>query len=442
MINEKRYALLVGNSASFVGENEREIPSEIVSKSLNILRQRLASLGSFSFGWPLSDTQRSDQPQVLKNSSYSKFVQILEELRVNVDNDTLFLLYYFGHGAVHEGELKIAFGTSGIKQADGRTLSQIIDEIYHIGVRKLMLITDHCHAGFTRKQFELSEFRLQYYLMAASQSGYTYYNDYGGLWTVALSEGLENWNWGRAFDPNLGYCTFARWFESARQKAEDKYGLSPYSLDGGLENHPLLSLEHSIDSGVIGHRTERTIYNRLYLLLNIIGNGSCDSTTILNQIEAEKWRVFLIASGSEQGEKDRYISPETIDWYLRNASAWGLVSSNIDINPQYKLNTRGKQAIANKGNQYNQILHDSIYEYLNEFDITKEFLESTIRKIIRSFDVPDVNAIMRQVQYELGVLNLDHTALEFALRILSQAGDLQKNTGHVFFPFNPATLGD
>ena len=61
-----------------------------------------------------------------------------------------------------------------------------------------------------------------------------------------------------------------------------------------------------------------------------------------------------------------------------------------------------------------------------------------MRKLIKSFDVPDVNAFLREIEYELGVKGLDRATLEFALRMLSQSGDFRKNTGNVFFPVDPS----
>lgn len=79
-----------------------------------------------------------------------------------------------------------------------------------------------------------------------------------------------------------------------------------------------------------------------------------------------------------------------------------------------------------------------LYTFLNGYGVSRDFLDETMRKIIGSFDVPDVNSFLREIQYQLGIINLERTSLEFALRMLSQSGAFRKNTGNVFFPVRPS----
>ena len=98
------------------------------------------------------------------------------------------------------------------------------------------------------------------------------------------------------------------------------------------------------------------------------------------------------------------------------------------------MSPAGQAALANSGSRYNEMLRNSIYGFLGAYGIHRDFILDTMRKIIRSYDVPDVKALLRAIQYTLGVTTLDRPTLEFALRMLSQSGDLRKNTGDVFFP--------
>jgi hypothetical protein len=80
------------------------------------------------------------------------------------------------------------------------------------------------------------------------------------------------------------------------------------------------------------------------------------------------------------------------------------------------------------------MLRNSIYGFLGTYGIDRDFILDTMREIIRSYDVPDVRALLRAIQYTVGAIDLDRPTLEFALRMLSQSGDLRKNSGDVFFP--------
>lgn len=436
-MTEKRFALLIANSASFAGEPGQEIPSETISGSVDLIRRGLTALGDLSFGWP-EENGLVGRPKTLLRQSWTSFLDTISSCADFIDDDTLFLLYYFGHGVVHEKELHVAFGDSRTGKADKRPLSSILDELSRVGVRKLIVIADHCHAGFAERAFAVQDGSLSYFILAASQTGYTYFDHEGGLWTLALSEILEKWNWRKAYDPSLGYGTFEMWFRSAQQLAKERNKLSPYSRDGGLAKAMLFRIDRRIRQEVLGSRTDRTIYNRLYLLLQLLSQGAMSAGQLQSRLVTENWKVFLIARKREGESEDTYLSTEGVENYLHNAMNWRLVSISRNGVEKYELTYRGKEAVSNNGSKYNEMLRNSIYEYLADYNITYEFIEATMRKVIGAYDMPDVQTFLRQIQYELGVTSIDRFSLEFTFRMLSQSGDFQQNSGCVFFPANPA----
>ena len=396
-----------------------------------------AALGEHSFGWPATEDGSLGSPHTLLKKPYSAFLSVLEEFPGQIDNETLFLLYYFGHGVVHQGQLHMAFGDNKDGKAMKKPLTSILDDLHSLGVRKLALIADLCHAGAARQAFQVQRSDLTYCVLAAAQRGYTYQGKRGGRWTSALSEALEPWNRHQIVDRGLGQGTFHKWFSSAEQIARNNdANAAPHWIDGGLGDHVLFPEHRELRSPVLGSRMDRTIYNRLYLLLRMLVERPQTPASLLQKMLQERPRVFLIASGAGS-EDDRYISTDAIDRYLQHASAWRLIDGDGGASSKsrrYTLTKRGQKALSDGGNRYNEILNNSIYEYLADYHIDRDFLDGTMREIIKSFNPPDVNAFLRQIDYKLEIRSLDRTALEFALRMLSQSGDFQKNTGNVFFP--------
>jgi hypothetical protein len=350
-MGEKRYALLVASSASFAGEPGQEIPSESLSASLDLIRESITGLDNYSFGWPDENTGEFRRPLTLTRSSWANFLGTLERYRQYIDSDTLFLFYYFGHGVVHENQLHVAFGDSQVGNADKRTLSAIVDELYRVGARNLIIIADNCHAGLARQDFRVQRDGLQYFVLAASRTGYTRYDRKGGQWTLALSQTLERWRRPAVIDRGLGYGTFRKWFDCAREWAQEGTRLAPLSLDGGLADHVLFAVEHRIPSQVLGRRTERTIYNRLYLLLRMLEEQPQSIRELQTRIQDQAWRVFLIASATDSENSDRYISLDAINRYLTHATQWQLTTRDGSGSQHYRLTAQGQEALAQSGSQ-------------------------------------------------------------------------------------------
>ena len=434
-MTEKRYALLIANSASFSGEPGLEIPGSSLTASLDLIRQSLTSLGGHSFGWP-SYKPATPRPHSLTRGTWPAFLTLLQDNADSFDDDTLFLLYYFGHGVVHDNQLQVAFGDSAKGHADKRPLSAIVDELNRVGIRKLIIIADNCHAGRAKQDFQMQPRDLQYYVLAASSGGYTYYDQNGGHWTSALSEALERWNRHKIVSPGTQAGTFAGWFESARELAET-YNLHPHSLSGGLEDHTLFISKHRVPPQVLGSRTDRTIYNRLYLLLSMIGEQSRSTSELHAHVQDQAHRVFLLAADSATETRDRYVSLETIERYLVHAAQWKLITLSSNFANRYVLSKSGETALANDGRRYNEVLRQSIYNHLDTYGIDRNFITHTMIKIMKSFDVPSANAFLREFRYESPSISLDRSNLEFALRMLSQSREFEKSSGSVFFPAVP-----
>lgn len=433
---EKRYALLIANSASFTGESGQEIPAASLTTSLDLIRQSITNLGEYSFGWP-DNKSNSSRPHTLSRGTWGSFISVLEENAQYFDEETLFLLYYFGHGVVHSNRLHVAFGNSGAGKANKRPLSDIVNELYSVGVRKLILIADNCHAGRAKQDFQVQPTGLQYYVLAASSGGYTYYDRNGGRWTSALSQAIERYNQHKLVVRGTQDATFAKWFENARELAEAS-DLHPHSLSGGLEDHTLFVRERRVPSRVLGSRTDRTIYNRLYLLLSMLSKQAQSASELHARVRDQSYRVFLLASGSAPEASDTYVSLETVERYLARATQWGLVALNPRVANQRILTDSGQAALADAGRRYNEILREGIYLYLAGYGVNRDFITRTMVKIMKSFDAPSVNAFLREIRYESVSRSVDRASLEFALRMLSQSREFEKSTGSVFFPAEPS----
>lgn len=442
----KRYALLLANGFSLVGDRKENIPPPSLNYSVDLIQQGLQSLGDYSFGRPRTTKSSSGPPEKLVNQGWKAFYNRLEVYSRDIDDDTLFLLYYFGHGRVYgDDQLYVSFTTSKVFKK--RPLYDVIKQLHDNGVRNLILIADNCHAGSARKvfsDFEREGKELSYCVLAASQNEYTYHDEYGGLWTSALSRTLAESQSKGIVDPGRGYGTFSTWFREAKQVAEDNDPrMSPCLIPGGLENHKLFPKQYEPPSQFLGNTTDKTIYNRLYQLLCMLSEQPRATRELRQYMERKKQRVFLIASGADSENGDRYISTDAIDRYLLHATRWGLIEKDNGVSStsqRYVLTSVGSNSLSNNGSRYNKVLNESIYRFLRTYGIDRELLDKTMGELISDHAIPDVGTFLKKMQTEPGTRSLDPADLEFALRMLSQSGDFRKNTGNVFFPRNPRTL--
>lgn len=427
----KRLAYIHTHAGAPLGQDD--IDREAILSTRRSIRDALQSFGKYSFGWP---GKEDGGPFVSTTKKWSKFTETIENVKDDIDDDTLFLFYYFGHAVVEGGKLHISFGSKdreGIQ--DTKQFGRVVQELVDNGVKNLIVVLDCCHAGFADMSADTlglgSPGDLKYCVLSASDKRYAVYGERGGEWTRALSLACEDVYLPDMINKATKNATVKDWFDSAKDLTRTKE-LDPKWSTYGLADIVLLEANNEIDTSVRGDRSDRTIYNRMFLILGMLNDSVGNEEMLQNRMVAGGVDVFRISAEDEDGSGSGYLSVGGIRRYLNAALHWGVVS--VRESGFYQLTGTGKELFENESAYYNKRLVDVIMRFMSTKGVDDETLHASMVKVYGSYRAMDFSTFMRLVQIRGVFSQRVKDAMYTSLRLLAQCGVIGKSTGDVFYP--------
>ena len=432
MNSERRLALLFGSTLP-MDDSTKPIPSSIRETNLDLMARTLASLGESGFGWPAADGRRApSRPRIVRNPTRDQLMTALSGVTPG-END-LFLLYYFGHGFIGDGgELVLAYKGVDLSRPTAFTLNEVVRELVLRGFARLIIVLDSCHAGLAAPALAITHQpgRFSYYLMAATGGGWSRFDESGGEFTRALARALSYPNMDALRDARRNAVTFAKWFEVAAGLVRSQRP----TCDGALGNEVLYPYETPLSSVVNRLAPRTSAYSRLYLLLDVVGEGLHSLDEVHRLIEERGLDSFQTVIRMEDGTVQRvFILPRKVREYLDLATGLGLAVRDGEGGdpPRWSLTPQGKQAIANDGASFNQDLVAAVYGWLPA-GVTAKVINDALHELAGRTVLPNVLNVEQRL-LELKLPMMKRKELRTALQLLSYAGVVQRATSDTFFP--------
>lgn len=432
MTKSRRLALLVGSTIP-IDSSMKPISREIRDANLELMSETLSSHGEYGFNWPAPEPESPIlPPKILRNPKRTQVIDLISEVKPQ-END-LFLLYYFGHGFVgNGGELVLAYKGADISGDTSRfSLNSTIGELIAQGFSRLIIIVDCCHAGLSAPGLQIVAQGAQYYLMASTGGGRSYFDTYGGEFSRALANALSYYNVDVLRDVRRNAVTFEKWFEAAKGLVESQ---SPTS-DGRLGNEVLRPYQAALSSSVNRLAPAKSIYNKLYLLLDLIGSAVLSLEAIYKELKERDLYPFQISSVSEDGQVvARFVTPEKVREYLNLLTDLSLVSRQKEGKKNetlWKLTAKGSRAVAKDGALFNTELIDAVFRWLPD-GVTADSINSILFELASRAVLPKVLYVEQSlIERDLAVMK--RASLRIALQLLAYAGVIQRATSDTFFP--------
>lgn len=432
MTTNRRLALLVGSTIP-IDSSMKPIPREIRDTNLELMNEALSSLGEYGFYWPAAEPGDPPLPaKVLRNPKRTQVIDLIFEVEPQ-END-LFLLYYFGHGFVgNGGELVLAYKETKISgDTNPFSLNSTISELISRGFSRLIVIVDCCHAGLSAPGLQIVAKKGQYYLMASTGMGRSYFDFHGGEFTRALASALSYSNVDALRDVKRNAVTFEKWFDVAKGTVESQ---TPTS-DGRLGDEILRPYKAALSSGVNRLAPAKSVYSKIYILLDLIGSAVLSLEAIYKELRERDLYAFQIASIAEDGQVvPRFVLPEKVREYLDLLTDLGLTSRQKDEKKNetlWKLTVRGSRAVAKDGALFNTELIDALFRWLPE-GVTADSINSILFELANKAVLPKV-LYVEQSLIERDLPIMKRRSLRIALQLLAYAGVIQRATSDTFFP--------
>lgn len=417
-----RFALLIGSTKAF-DSSIKPLPKQVRDVNLNVMEEVLTSLGDYSFAWA-----DNDKPRILKDKSRSQILSVLEKID-DPPRDSLFLLYYFGHGFFgNNGNLCLSLPGVSATNSEQYTLQSLVQEIIGRGFKRVIIIVDSCHSGFAHQTISISN-NIDYFLMPSTGTGYSHFDENGGKFTRALSDALSIKNRKKLRDPGKDGVTFSTWFDYARGEVE-KSSQAPVS-SGSLGDEIL------VESEIIppAHRNFsaplRSVYTKLYYILEVLYDGERTLDQIAEEIDRQELAAFKITVNHEGELIEGYVSRSKLLEYLNILAGVKFIVQNKD-NSAWALSQSGKEAVQNSGQLYNEKLVTGIFDWLPG-RLSKKVLIKILSDLATKCQLPNIRNIER-VLVEKNISWFDRKKLRHSLRLLSYAGVIQRGSIDTYFP--------
>jgi hypothetical protein len=419
MIMDRR-ALVIG---SWLAKG-RDDPSPQKVKSITNRWGKL--FGGKEYGFRSLGSKRR-KPDILHNPELAALVAIFENAN-DISSETELLFYFLGHStALKDNDLLMTLGLN--EQGEDRScpLKLILDHITaSTSVKNLVLILDTCHAGHAYKTLELANFN--YYAMFAAGNAYAFDASFSEGVLKALEEPLKRKD--QRIDRSVGGMTYRKVFESAQSH------VIAYASSNGKFQNPIHFGDYIsevlreapvvVPEGYNEFVSDRTVYGRIYRLLELVNNIRSPSFEELHAVVNGE-RVFLLRADETNG--DQYLSTERLHDYmdfLRKAE-WIIQQPS----GRFRITPEGEKACNKK--RWNRRLLNAIETKIFPEALSMKILDRLVSELLSDM-IPATPIRIKERAGMKGIsVRLDQ-ATRVALQALPSTGRFMKGTADAIFP--------
>jgi hypothetical protein len=352
--------------------------------------------------------------------------------------DALFLLYYFGHGALLE-DYGLAFVHPGRRKGDRELLSfsaveGVVRDVAR--ARKALFLVDCCFAGAAARSIELS-MRGQFCILASTTPtarAYLHYDSLEppiGAFTRVILEGLlRDEACVSQADNRITADSLFRYAEERTRKLTSDVQV-PY-VHGRLgevlsEYRRVPAIRPGVSRGV----NEKTSYCKILAICRTLkGRDGWRSASQLHSALLRHYRSSFLTPYREPGGGITYrpVKVGVVAKYVHFLRVIGFV----DVR-SLRLSRHGRAALRYREREFNERVLEGIETYLSRRGLSREIIDDTLRSVLGRRRVPT----LMEVKTDLTLIGHGIRAFELrlVLDLLGHIGALRTSGDRVYFPW-------
>ena len=409
-----RRALIIGSWLS----KGRDKPS---SQRIRSITDRWAKIfDEDKYGYRSLKNKRN-MPKPIHNPKYSELIDQITTA-ADIGRESELLVHFVGHStSVGEDDIDLILGSD--KKGVDRIcrLSLLIDTIHkQTNFTKLVIILDTCHAGRTAESFQF--IKQSAFAMFGTGNNYAFDAHFSDGVLSALEHPIKKND--QRIDRRLGGITYLKVFEDARRRVISARSNQIPQSYGDYGNEVILSAPVSVPVQYNPFASTRSVYGRVYRLLQIVNRDRPNLSQLRALIRAE--RAFLLQDG--EGGQSRFVSNERLGEYLDFLRIAKLV---VQPKGQFELTDTGRKACDRDNFNY-EILSAIQREVFTE-GITFKFIEGVVKDLLSDMIPPTPIRIKDRSAMKGRTLKLG-TATRVAIQLLPSTGQFLKGSAEAIFP--------
>jgi predicted transcriptional regulator len=402
--------------ASPVTQGQKAIQAKTADDMANRWSEVLSSkLGDLNFAWP-----GSKKPKILLDPTRGQFTDLLDE--TIFENGSELLFYYFGHSyPVGPSKISPAFKKAAIESLANHDFLWVLEQLFSKPISTVYSILDTCHGGLLAPNLE--KFSHKIYCMMSAQNGYA-----KGDFSNHLLDALESNDIdieSMLHDNEAGGLTFQNLFEYGANKLQAEFDYNLPIATGSKGKDLLRKAEKGIPKSLRTNVNDRTIYKRVFFLLEIISNGATTLGKILDDIKS--YDSFVITYASTGPNRKEFMTSKKIREYINFLASLDFIDNHRD---PFALTDKGKAA-ANKL-EFNSILVHAIINNLFPENMSLDEITQIIWSLLKKGIPPDAFNVGSYIRTNKGTRIIDPPNFKFAFRVLPYTGVFRKSTEALF----------
>lgn len=396
----------------------REKPSS--QKVLSITKRWKAVFKDNRFGFHSLKSKRST-PSILTNVTFADFSREFDGV-AQITSETEFLFYFVGHSVSYgENDIKLILSVGKDGQECTISLSSVLQTIREqVGVKKLILILDTCHAGRTSEV--LQNWNGSIFAMFSAGEKYAFDAAFSEGLLRALEQPFRNKD--PRIDRSIGGLTYKRLFEVAQERAKRENPEQEPKYIGGYGDTILLPAPILVTDGYNQFALERTIYGRVYRVLELIHEKKPTFDALNNAIRKDA--AFLLERA--ESDRNRYISSERLGDYLDF-----LRKAEWIVQPKGRFELTAKGLVAIDRSKFNKCLLLAIEDKIFTNGITFDFVDEIVRRLLKDMIPPTPVQIKGRAAMNGKNIILDN-ATRVAIQLLPSTGRFLKGAADAIYP--------
>ena len=418
------YALLMGSTLK-IDDSMPPITIDERDNNLSLMKERLTTLGADSFLWPGSPKTGL---KICKNPLKHRVMSAIENAfdKAPPKPSDLFLFYYFGHGCVGPSDrLILAFANQRMSSTPEEfALHSVLEKAQLAGFKKAILIVDCCYAGVPANSRALHVKGIEHFLISSTDNGWAE----KGRFTEALAAVLRPPRSKQLRIRGQDVITFEKWFEVAARRLVN-VSQAPVCA-GTLGAEVLTSFDLVVAAGFNDSAPTKSLYNKLYCVLGLLGKGSLTVKQLHQELGKSKHPAFMVVTYENGVEQRHVVSEYKLREYLLTAMYAGLARSAGD---SWSLTSKGTKAVADEGAVFNRELVAGVFRWLKPTGLSRSELNKLLYELAKEAILPTVAHVMRSMLMN-GFVLMRRKHLRTALRILAYAGVIQRAVPDTYFP--------
>lgn len=434
----KRHALILVNTAR-TGNKNTDVDLKQARDRATRIADILKDLGEYSFTSRLLIDPDHQDAQIQLNKAFEQFGEMIG------DENSILLIYYFGHAVDRVDGLHFCFKDSNIEKiATLLSFDWLVKQAFGYKNNNVIFMLDCCYAGASIRNIQRNPMVVdgKYALLCSAiptqkaniLPGISPF----GVFSYTLFDGLKD---PRAVESDTDNVTVGSLFQYTQEMLSNKdlrvgevhFDQLPFLSDGGLGN--LILTKTYTEKRLIPNSNRdaptKSYYSKYRWIGGIVNQrGKISYENLYDLVRTNKPEEFLTPIKRDTITAYEPVKESTFETYINGMQILGILLESEPL----EFTDVGKDMFRRNEANYNRLILQLIEKQLVKGGLSLEGLEKLLRNKMITRRITSASELYKDAKNRLRV-NLSSSWFSILLDLLSYTGYIKATTKKTFYPY-------